>query len=145
VRGFAVGSRRATGWQTVSDRVDGEVISLASRRRVVVGPAVRVPDPPKARRPVLALTLGAALLVAALAAGARSRTVTDIRAMSADDRARIFARALEDLKTACADPALADGTLREHCRAQAQFLTLFPECDRACQSITAGALPHARR
>jgi hypothetical protein len=132
--------------QTVSDRVDGEVISLASRRRVVlVAAPARTPAPPKARRPILALTLGAALLAVALAAGAHSRAVTDIRAMSADDRARIFGRALEDLKTACGDPARADGALRDHCRAQAEFLTLFPECDRVCQSIAAGALPHARR
>jgi len=94
---------------------------------------------------MFALVLGAALLVLALVAGTRSRTLADIRTLSAGDRARIFGRALEDLKTTCANLAQVDGALRDHCRAQAEFLRLFPECDPTCQSLTAGALPHARR
>ena len=134
----------------MSDRVSGEVISLASRRpRLVAQPApVRAPAAPMkrgARRATYALVGGGLLLVLALAAGARSRTVADIRALSAGARARIFASAFEDLKTACADSAATDGALRDHCRAQAQFVTLFPECDRACQSIASRSLPHARR
>jgi hypothetical protein len=89
--------------------------------------------------------LGVALLILALAAGTHSRTQADIRALSSGDRARIFGRALEDMKTTCADVAQVDGALRDHCRAQAEFLRLFPECDSTCQSSAAAALPHARR
>jgi len=129
----------------VAHRVNGDVIPLASRRRPVAVAPARPSAQPARRRPILALALGAVLLVLALAAGARFGAAADVRALSARDRARIFARALEDLKTACASPAQADGALREHCAAQAEFLTLFPECDRACQSAAARALPHARR
>ncbi len=125
--------------------VDAKVISLASRRRVAVAVRVRPPARPAARRPILAFTGAAVLLALALAAGSRSRTVVDIRALSAQERARIFGPALEDLKAACTDPIREDGALRDHCRAQAEFLTLFPECDRVCQSVAAGALPRARR
>jgi hypothetical protein len=93
----------------------------------------------------LALMVGATALILALAAGARFGARAEIRALSARDRARIFGRALEDLRTTCADPARANGALRDHCRAQAEFLTLFPECDAVCRSLAAGALPHARR
>jgi hypothetical protein len=146
-RGFAVGARRAQLERTVADRVSGEVISLASRRRaVVVAPARPVePARPAGRRPILALFTGVVVLVLALAAGMRSRNAADLRALSPGDRGRIFARSLDDLKTACADPAGGDGALRDHCRAQSQFLTLFPECDRTCRSLAATWMPHARR
>ena len=129
----------------MADRATGDVIPLASRRRAVAAAPVRPPARPPQRRPVAALALGAALLALAVAAGARSRAVADVRALSPSERGRIFARALEDLKTACVEPAQPDGALRDHCRAQAEFLMLFPECDRVCQSMAAGALPHARR
>ena len=133
----------------MSDPAGGDVISLASRRRVVVvAPPARAPARPAARplgRPIYALGLGVCLLILALAAGTRSRSLADIRALSAGARARIFARALEDMKTTCADVAQIEGALRDHCRSQAEFLRLFPECDSGCQSVAAAALPHARR
>ena len=94
---------------------------------------------------MLALAVGALLLILAVAAGTRSRSLADIRALSAPDRARMFGRALEDLKTSCPTPERVEGALRDHCRAQAEFVRLFPECDRACQSLAAAVLPHAKR
>jgi hypothetical protein len=129
----------------VADRVTGEVISLASRRRPAA--VARAPEPvrPTTRRPLLALAAGGLLLALALAAGAHFRSVADIPGLSAGERARIFRRALDDLKTGCGDRAHEDGALRDHCRAQAEFLTLFPECDGACRALAAASLPHARR
>jgi cytochrome b pre-mRNA-processing protein 3 len=144
-RGFVVGSRRAQEVAIVANPVRGDVISLASRRRPVAAAPVRAPAPATKRRPVAALAAGATLLVVVLAVGTRPGARADIGRLSPGDRARIFGRALEDLRTACADPARLDGALRDHCRAQAEFVTLFPECDRVCQTIATALLPHARR
>jgi hypothetical protein len=129
----------------VHPRAEADVISLASRRRLSMASPAPVPLEPVRRRPILALTIGAISLVLAIVAGGRSRSLAEIRALSSGDRARMFQRALDDMKTTCAGPERLDGALRDHCRAQAEFLMLFPECDRACQTMAATSLPHARR
>jgi hypothetical protein len=97
-----------------------------------------------ARRPAFALVIGAAALAAAVAAGQRWSALAQIRAISAADRARIFASAFEDLRTACV-PVSKPALLADHCRQQARFVALFPECDQRCQSLASRLLPHPRR
>lgn len=94
---------------------------------------------------MVACAVGVLALAVALGAGARWRRVAEIRALSPPERTRIFSRALDDLKTTCARREETDGPVREHCRGQAEFLTLFPECDARCQLLVSAALPHARR
>ncbi len=106
-------------------------------------PQVAPPLPPR-RRPVFALVIGAMALAAAVVIGERWSTVAQIRAMSGAERSRIFARAFDDLQTACA-AAPVGSLLTDHCRQQARFVTLFPECDARCQALATSLLPHARR
>jgi cytochrome b pre-mRNA-processing protein 3 len=85
------------------------------------------------------------ILAAALVVGQQRSRLQDVRNLAAVERARIVARTLDELKTTCAAVGPADQVLREHCRDQATFLILFPECDGPCTSVAAGLLPHAHR
>jgi hypothetical protein len=66
--------------------------------------------------------------------GAQARAVA---ALPAAERARLFARTLEDL-TLCR--AEANDSLREHCEKQAELALTFPECTAECRAL---ALPWA--
>lgn len=96
------------------------------------------------RRSWLALALGGAALATAFIAGERSSALSEIRRLPGPDRARIFGRAFEDLRATCSGTRAA-GALLQHCREQARFVMLFPECDGGCHRFTVGLLPHAAR
>jgi hypothetical protein len=56
-----------------------------------------------------------------------------LRRLPAAERAAIYQRTMENLKTVC-DPA-PGRSLREFCRSQAAVVLDLPECDVACQEI----------
>ncbi len=127
-------------------RAPADVIPLASRRRSP--PQWPAPAPQEAirhKRSVLALALGLVALTGAFVAGRQHSRLEEVRSLPPVERASIFARALNDQKTTCAAVDAADQVLRDHCRDQATFLVMFPECDAACESLAATALPHAHR
>jgi hypothetical protein len=53
-----------------------------------------------------------------------------LRGMPATERAALYQRTAEDLRTACGAGRADD--LADHCEQQARFLLKFPECDAAC-------------
>ena len=55
-----------------------------------------------------------------------------IAALPDGDRQALYAHSRAELEQFCANPPEA---LRSHCRQQADFLALFPECDVACQAL----------
>jgi hypothetical protein len=85
------------------------------------------------------------LLLVAVVAISRVQLVKSVRDLPAADRAALYHRTLTDVDTACSAPEAHDGALRDHCVRQAEFLTLFPDCDARCQQLAASVLPHARR
>ena len=85
------------------------------------------------------------VLAAALVAGQQRSRRQDVRNLAAGERAQLVARTLDELKTTCASVDPANQVVREHCRQQATFVALFPECDGACAAVVAGLLPHAHR
>ena len=122
-----------------------DVIPIGSRRRVPL--PRRLPNGKwSVRHPwgVAGLVVAGLVFVAAVAV-TTGDPGANIRDLPAGARAPLYQRALEDVKSACALPAAHQGALRQHCLRQAQFLTLFPECDAACQRTAASVLPHAHR
>jgi hypothetical protein len=93
----------------------------------------------------LAIAAAAGLLFVASVALSRAQTVGSIAGLPPTERTAIYQRALDDAEAACAIPTARTGALADHCRSQAEFLILFPECDARCQRIAAAILPHARR
>ncbi len=85
------------------------------------------------------------LVLVAVVAISRAELVKSVRSLPAADRAALYHRTLTDVDTTCAVPEARDGALRDHCLRQAEFLTLFPDCDARCQQLAAAILPHARR
>ncbi|HVT08554.1 MAG TPA: hypothetical protein VHO67_13930 [Polyangia bacterium] len=127
-------------------RAPADVIPLASRRRTRPEPLpASTEEAGRPRRSVFAVALGLVALTGAFIAGRQHSRLQQVRSLDPEARASIFARALDDLKTSCAAVDPADEVLREHCRDQATFLVMFPECDAACESLAAAALPHAHR
>lgn len=61
-----------------------------------------------------------------------------VRSMPAAERAALFQRTLEDVRTACG-PGRAEDLL-DHCEHQARFLLKFPECDAACARLAGDVL-----
>jgi hypothetical protein len=125
-----------------------EIIPISSYRS-------RSPDRPptypvlvEARRGAgmrVALVAGWMLLIVAIVAHSWVQSVGSIRGLPAAERAQIYQRALSEAESDCATPAASQGALHEHCRRQAEFLVLFPECDGRCQQVAASILPRARR
>ena len=107
--------------------------------------AVPVTPEPRKRSWRALLLVGSGLVLAAVIAISRAELVKSVRDLPAADRAALFHRTLMDVDTTCAVPAARDGALRDHCVRQAEFLTLFPDCDARCQQLAASILPHARR
>jgi hypothetical protein len=85
------------------------------------------------------------LLLVAVAVVSRAQLVKSVRDLPAADRAALYHRTLTDVETACTVPEARDGALHDHCLRQAEFLTLFSDCDARCQQLAASVLPHARR
>lgn len=61
-----------------------------------------------------------------------------LREMPAAERAALYQRTAEDLRTLCGPDRAAD--LADHCRKQATFLLRFPECDGACARMAGDVL-----
>ncbi len=84
-------------------------------------------------------------MLVAVVAISRAELVRSVRNLPAADRAALYHRTLTDVETTCTALEARDGALRDHCIRQAEFLTLFPDCDARCQQLAASVLPHARR
>lgn len=65
-----------------------------------------------------------------------------IGALSPAEQQATFARARDELMTTCSEQPVR---LAEHCRAQAEFILAFPECDDACTQLAHRFLSNARR
>ncbi len=79
--------------------------------------------------------LAGGLVVVALAAFAilqQTGREREVRNLPASERAALYQRTLETLKTICANAS--GSTLKEYCRNQAEFIGLFPECDESCRA-----------
>lgn len=127
-------------------RAPADVIPLASRRRPLPAATVAAAEEAQRhKRSHLAVAAGVFVLIGAFVAGRQHSRLQDVRSLAPQARASIFARALDDMKTTCAAVDPGDEVLREHCRDQATFLVMFPECDAGCESLAAAALPHAHR
>jgi hypothetical protein len=136
------------GAKVVMDRA-ADIIPISSRtpRRpplLVSEPIRSVAAPSKGNWWALAL-VGAGLALAAGVAFSRAQLLKSVRNLPATDRAALYRRTLTDVDTSCTVAEARDGALREHCLRQAEFLTLFPDCDAGCQQVAASILPHARR
>lgn len=88
--------------------------------------------------------VGAGLAFVAFVAFSRAQLLKSVRELPGADRSALYQRTLTDVD-ACRAPEAHDGALRDHCLRQAEFLTLFPDCDARCQQLAASVLPHARR
>jgi hypothetical protein len=93
----------------------------------------------------LALAAATGVLILAIAALSHARTVGSIRGLAPVERSALYRRTLDDTRAGCSAPDARAGVLGDHCRSQAEFLTLFPECDAPCRQLAAAILPHARR
>jgi hypothetical protein len=127
------------------DRV-ADIIPIASRRRAQAATSPTAAPWGSVRHPrgVAGLVVAGLLFVAAVAATGID-VGANIRDLPAATRRTLYRRALDDVESACALPAAREGSLRDHCRRQARFLSLFPECDAACQRTAASILPRAHR
>jgi hypothetical protein len=126
-----------------------DIIPISSRspRRAPVlasEPIQSVAEPSRSGGWALAL-VGVGLALVAGVAVSRVQQVKSIRNLPAADRLALYHRTLTDVDTTCTTPEARDGALRDHCLGQAQFLTLFPDCDARCQRLAGSVLPHARR
>jgi hypothetical protein len=122
------------------------ISSRSSRRHPSPSPEpIQVAPEPRKRNWWPLLLVGAGLALVAVVAISRAELMKSVRDLPAADRAALYRRTLTDVDTTCAVPAARDGALRDHCLRQAEFLTLFPDCDAHCQQLAASILPHARR
>lgn len=122
-------------------------ISARSARRspmLAAEPIRSTPEPRKRSWRALLLVVPCLVLVAVVAIS-RAELVRSVRNLPAADRAALYHRTLTDVDNSCTAPEARDGALRDHCLRQAEFLTLFPDCDARCQQLAASVLPHARR
>jgi cytochrome b pre-mRNA-processing protein 3 len=126
-----------------------DIIPISSRlgRRApmpAAEPIRSTPEPSKRSWWALVLVIPGLILVAAVAIS-RAELVKSVRTLPPADRSALYHRTLTDVETTCTAPEARDGALRDHCLRQAEFLTLFPDCDARCQQLAASVLPHARR
>lgn len=89
---------------------------------------------------LIAITLVGILTWIAWSLSAERRAIAGL---PAEERGRIFAHTRETVETMCRDPS--EPSLRSRCREQAEFLLMFPECDRDCEALIAPLLRHATR
>ena len=122
-------------------------ISSRSARRPPLLADEPIRSTPEARKRnwwALLLVVPALVLVAVVAIS-RAELVKSVRNLPAADRAALYHRTLTDVETTCTALEAHEGALRDHCLRQAEFLTLFPDCDARCEQLAASVLPHARR
>ena len=125
-----------------------EIIPISScRRPLPAGPRTHVAflEERKGAGWGGALLAGWMLLIVATAAHDWVQNIGSIRGLPPAQRARIYERSLGEAEAACTTPEAQAGALHHHCRDQAEFLVLFPECDGRCQKLAEAILPHARR
>jgi hypothetical protein len=126
-----------------------DIIPISSRspRRppMLVAEPIRSPAEPQKRSWWALVLVVPGLLLVAVVGISRAQLVKSLRSLPAADRAALYHRTLTDVDTTCTVPEARDGALRDHCLRQAEFLTLFPDCDARCQRLAASVLPHARR
>ena len=122
-------------------------ISSRSSRRppMLVDEPIRGTAEPRRRSWWALVLVVPGLVLVAIVALSRAELVKSVRNLPAADRAALYHRTLTDIDTTCAAPEARDGALRDHCLRQAEFLTLFPDCDARCQQLARSILPHARR
>ena len=122
-------------------------ISSRSARRppMLAAEPIRSTRKPRRRSWWALVLVVAGLVLVAVVAMSRAELVKSLRNLPAADRAALYHRTLTDIDTTCAVPEARDGALRDHCLRQAEFLTLFPDCDARCQRLAASILPHAHR
>ncbi len=126
-----------------------DIIPISSRsgrrpQMLAAEPIRSAPAPSKRNWWALVLVIPGLILVAVVAIS-RAELVKSVRNLPAADRTALYHRTLTDVETTCTAPEARDGALRDHCLRQAEFLTLFPDCDAHCQQLAASVLPHARR
>ena len=81
-----------------------------------------------------AALVGVAILVGTALCVWRDRAVDrEIGALSPADRRALIERTQETLRTVCA--RVPGPELTERCRASAELVMRFPECDGACQAL----------
>lgn len=125
-----------------------EIIPISSYRRATsfgARPQSTAAAGRKRRGWGLPLAAAVGLLLIAIAALSRAHGMGSIQGLPADERAALYERTLADTESTCAMPDARAGALRDHCLRQAEFLVLFPECDRDCRQLTSAILPHASR
>ena len=93
------------------------------------------------------LLVGIGLLIAfALVLVVPRRQAAELGRLPDEVRATLFQHTRMEVSAICGLPvAVTDGVVREHCIAQARFLSSFPECDHRCQLGARAVLPHAHR
>jgi hypothetical protein len=67
-----------------------------------------------------------------------------LSALPAQDRAELYHREFETLRTLCGHGPREDA-LQQQCKARAEFLLQFPECDASCRELARSHLPTATR
>jgi len=112
---------------------------------MLVAEPIQSPAEPQKRSWWALVLVVPALLLVAVVGISRAQLVKSLRGLPAADRAALYHRTLTDVDTTCTVPEARDGALRDHCLRQAEFLTLFPDCDARCQQLARSVLPHARR
>jgi hypothetical protein len=76
---------------------------------------------------------------------AQWRAIDRLRGLPMGMRGEAYARAMLDIERVCNPPPTEEAPLGEHCRQQAQFVVVFPECASECRRLVDGLLPRARR
>ncbi len=125
-----------------------DIIPISSRRVPRSPEPTAVASPARrGRRSGLAASavgLTAVALIVGLAIG-QWRGIDRLRALPSGTRAAAYGRAMKDIAVGC-NPVPADsGPLLDHCRQQAQFVLIFPECAADCRRLVDPILPRARR
>jgi hypothetical protein len=132
----------------VLDRA-ADIIPIDSRRRLQVPRRPAFVARGEVRHPwgVAALFSVGLLFVAGVATfgAVKSGLGNSVKDLPDADRVALYRRSLEDVESSCTLAAAREGALRDHCVRQAQFLTLFPECDAACQRTVTAILPRVHR
>lgn len=102
----------------------------------------KISEVTKTRLRWLALALFCVALVAVRALG-DAKDDRMIRAMAPDERAALYARTVENLRSSCA-PGV-EPVRWAWCEEQAKLAAKFPECDAACMALVRVYVPHPTR
>jgi hypothetical protein len=124
-----------------------EIIPISSSRRPLhAGPRTHVAFLEERKGAAWGGAFWAAwlLLIVAIVAHDWVQNVGSIRGLPPAERARIYERSVGEAEAVCTTPEARAGALHDHCRCQAEFLILLPECDGRCQRLAEAILPHAR-